>query len=207
MLVVGYLTAYAAAGSGIARGTTVLGVAIGGLSREEAARVLTRELRDEASARVPVTAGSVRRTVDPGRAGLSFDVDATVESAAARTWNPVDLLDALAGGDDVAPVVDVDRPALRAAVDRVGDRVDRAPVRGRRHRQGHDGAGGPAEGRAAPRSGRRPRTRSPTATWTPTGARSRSSCPRRSPSRRSGRVPSTGLWPMSRSPRCPARSR
>ncbi len=130
VLVVGYLTAYAAAGSGIARGTTVLGVAIGGLSREEAARVLTRELRDEASARVPVTAGSVRRTVDPGRAGLSFDVDATVESAAARTWNPVDLLDALAGGDDVAPVVDVDRPALRAAVDRVGDRVDRAPVEG-----------------------------------------------------------------------------
>ena len=130
LLVVGYLTAYAAAGSGIARGTTVLGVAIGGLSREEAARVLTRELRDEASARVPVTAGSVRRTVDPGRAGLSFDVDATVESAAARTWNPVDLLDALAGGDDVAPVVDVDRPALRAAVDRVGDRVDRAPVEG-----------------------------------------------------------------------------
>ena len=130
LLVVGYLTAYAAAGSGIARGTTVLGVAIGGLSREEAARVLTRELRDEASARVPVTAGSVRRTVDPGRAGLSFDVDATVESAAARTWNPLDLLDALAGGDDVAPVVDVDRPALRAAVDRVGDRVDRPPVEG-----------------------------------------------------------------------------
>ncbi|HYJ77924.1 MAG TPA: VanW family protein [Actinomycetes bacterium] len=130
LLVVGYLTAYAAAGSGIARGTTVLGVAIGGLSREEAARVLTRGLRDEASARVPVTAGSVRRTVDPGRAGLSFDVDATVESAAARTWNPLDLLDALAGGDDVAPVVDVDRPALRAAVDRVGDRVDRPPVEG-----------------------------------------------------------------------------
>ncbi len=130
LLVVGYLTAYAAAGSGIARGTTVLGVAIGGLSRQEAARVLTRELRDEASARVPVTAGWVRRTVDPGRAGLSFDVDATVESAAARTWNPVDLLDALAGGDDVAPVVDDERPALRAAVDRVAERVDRAPVEG-----------------------------------------------------------------------------
>ena len=48
VLVAGYLTAYVLAGPGIARGTTVLGVSIGGLSREEAARTLTRELRDEA---------------------------------------------------------------------------------------------------------------------------------------------------------------
>ena len=130
LLVVGYLTAYAAVGPGIARGTTVLGVAIGGLSREEAARVLARELRDEARARVPVTAGPVQRTVAPDRSGLTLDVDATVESAGARTWSPVDLLDALVGGDEVAPVADVDRQALRAAVDRLGDRVDREPVEG-----------------------------------------------------------------------------
>jgi vancomycin resistance protein YoaR len=130
LLVLGYLTAYAAAGSGITRGTTVLGVPIGGLSRAEAVRVLAGELRDDAAARVPVTAGTVQRTVAPARAGLSLDVEATVESARARTWNPVDLLDALVGGDDVAPVVDVDRPALRAAVDRLGDRVDREPVEG-----------------------------------------------------------------------------
>ena len=38
VLVVAWLGLYAAAGSGIARGTTVLGVAIGGQSREQAAR-------------------------------------------------------------------------------------------------------------------------------------------------------------------------
>jgi vancomycin resistance protein YoaR len=130
LLVVGYLTAYAVAGSGIARGATVLGVSIGGLSREEATRVLTRELRDESEARVPVTAGPVQRAVAPARAGLSLDVAATVESAQARTWNPVDLVDALLGGDDVEPVVDVDRTRLRAAMDRLGDRVDRDPTEG-----------------------------------------------------------------------------
>jgi vancomycin resistance protein YoaR len=77
-----------------------------------------------------VTAGSAQRSVAPARSGLSLDVGATVDSARARSWNPADLLDALVGGDDVPPVVDVDRPALRAAVDRLGDRIDREPVEG-----------------------------------------------------------------------------
>jgi vancomycin resistance protein YoaR len=130
VLVVGYLTAYVLAGPGIARGTTVLGVAIGGLSREEAARTLTRELRDEARAPVPVRAGPEARSLRPAGAGLSLDVDGTVDAAGARSWNPADLLDALVGGAEVAPVVSVDRAALTAGVDRLADRVDRAPVEG-----------------------------------------------------------------------------
>ena len=130
VLVLGYLLAYVLAGPGIARGTTVLGVSIGGLSREEAARTLTRELRDEASEPLAVRAGPERRTVRPTAAGLTLDVAATVDSAQARSWNPADLVDALVGGDEVPPVVAVDRAALTAAVDRLADRVDREPVEG-----------------------------------------------------------------------------
>ncbi|HET9945523.1 MAG TPA: VanW family protein [Actinomycetes bacterium] len=130
VVVVGYLAAYVLAGPGIARGTTVLGVSIGGLTREEATRTLTRELRDEARAPVPVRAGSEARSVQPAAAGLSLDVEATVDAAGARSWNPADLLDALVGGDDVPPVVAVDRAALAARLDRLADRVDRAPVEG-----------------------------------------------------------------------------
>ena len=130
VLVAGYLTAYALAGPGIARGTTVLGVSIGGLTREEAVRTLTRQLRDEARAPVPVQAGPEVGSVRPAAAGLSLDVAATVDAAGARSWDPADLLDALVGGDEVPPVVAVDRAALAARVGRLADRVDRAPVEG-----------------------------------------------------------------------------
>ena len=66
----------------------------------------------------------------PARAGLSIDVPATVATAQARCWNPWHLLDALTGGDEVEPVVAVDRARLRAAVDRLAARVDRDTVEG-----------------------------------------------------------------------------
>lgn len=126
-----WAVAWVAAGPGISRGTTVLGVPIGGQSPAEAARTLERELRDEARAKVPLTAGPRDAgALAPRRAGLSLDVDATVEAARARSLNPLELLDALFGADEVEPVVVVDRPALRAAVDRVADRVDREAVDG-----------------------------------------------------------------------------
>ena len=121
---------YAVAGSGIADGTTVLGVDVGGQSRTAATATLTRELRDEARSPVPVRVGNLSRSVRPARAGLSIDVPATVATAQARSWNPFHLLDALAGGDEVEPVVAVDRARLRAAVDRLAARVDRDTVEG-----------------------------------------------------------------------------
>lgn len=125
-----YAAAYVVAGPGIARGTTVLGVPIGGQSREQAVRTLERELSDEARAPLPVRAGTAQREVPPGEAGLSLDVAATVDAALARSWDPVALADAVLGGDEVEPVVSVDRPALRAAVDRLADEVDRDAVEG-----------------------------------------------------------------------------
>jgi len=125
-----YVAAYVLAGPGIARGTTVLGVPIGGQSRAEAAARLERELRDEARAPMVVRAGATETRVAPGRAGLSLDISATVEQAQARSWNPLELADALVGGDEVAPVVAVDHDALRLEVDRLAGRLDGDPVDG-----------------------------------------------------------------------------
>jgi vancomycin resistance protein YoaR len=126
-----YGAAWAAVGSGVARGTTVLGVPIGGLSVTDATRTLDRELADEAAARVVVAVGPREVTVDPSRAGLALDPAATVASAPSRSWNPVELVDALVGGDEVAPVAAVDRAALSRAVDRLAERLDRPAVDGR----------------------------------------------------------------------------
>ena len=66
----------------------------------------------------------------PRRAGLSLDVDATVAAAQARSWNPLDLVAAVTGGEEVAPVAAVDRAALRAAVDGLAGTVDQPAVEG-----------------------------------------------------------------------------
>jgi vancomycin resistance protein YoaR len=127
---VAWVGLYVTAGSGIAKGTTVLGVPIGGQSPAQAAATLERELGDEARAPIPVRADDAQAEVRPARAGLSLDVEATVAAAGARSWNPLDLVDALAGGDEVAPVPAVDRAALASAVDRLAARVDRPRVEG-----------------------------------------------------------------------------
>jgi vancomycin resistance protein YoaR len=130
LLVVAYVLAWVAVGPGVARGTTVLGVPIGGLSTAEAARTLDRELADEATAKIAVRAGSREVTIAPRRAGLALDAAATAESAPSRSWNPAELVDALLGDDEVAAVAAVDRGALREAVRRLAGRVDRPAVDG-----------------------------------------------------------------------------
>jgi vancomycin resistance protein YoaR len=128
--VVAWIGLYVAAGSGIAKGTTVLGVPIGGQSRAQAAATLERELADEAGTPIPLRLGDARARLAPQHAGLALDADATAQAAGSRSWNPVHLLGALFGGEEVAPVAAVDRGALRAAVDKLAQRVDRPRVEG-----------------------------------------------------------------------------
>jgi vancomycin resistance protein YoaR len=125
-----YLAAYVLAGPGVLRGATVLGVAIGGQSRSQAVATLQRELADGARAPLPVRAGSQRDEVDPRKAGLALDADATVESSMARTWNPVGLARALVGGTEVEPAVATDEAALRSAVEELAGRLDREAADG-----------------------------------------------------------------------------
>jgi vancomycin resistance protein YoaR len=127
---VAWVGLYVAAGSGIAKGTTVLGVPIGGQSRSQAAATLERELRDESRAPIPVRADDARAELRPARSGLSLDVQATVAAAGARSWNPLHLLGSFFGDQEVDPVPAVDRDALRTAVDKLAQRVDRPQVEG-----------------------------------------------------------------------------
>jgi vancomycin resistance protein YoaR len=139
LVVVAWIGLYLAAGPGIARGTTVRGVNIGGLAGDQAAAILTRELRADTRRPIPVRVAGAHAVVHPGRAGLSFDVDATLSAARARGWNPVHLLRAVFGGHEVAPVVAVDRARLRVAVDRLAVKLHRDRVEGS-VRFGRDGA-------------------------------------------------------------------
>ena len=122
-----WTAAYAAAGSGVPRGTTVLGVSIGGLDPAQAQRRLDRALADRTAEPVAVRVGDDDFEVDPVRAGLGVDVAATVDRAEGRTWNPAGLWRALTGGGPVEPVTTAEDAALAAAMASLAERADEAP--------------------------------------------------------------------------------
>ncbi|GAB7191739.1 VanW family protein [Kineococcus sp. NUM-3379] len=148
----GYCGAAVATAGEVPRGTTVAGVDVGGLTRQEASLRLAGAADSLATAPVPLrVAGAgepVDTTLDPAAAGLRLDVDATLEELTGSSWDPRVLWHHAAGGWDAEPVTTVDRPALERAVQAVAQRVDTAPVEGSvTFAEGRAVAGQAAEGR------------------------------------------------------------
>ncbi|MFI6853907.1 VanW family protein [Streptomyces sp. NPDC050416] len=120
-----YLAGLMLTGGEIDSGTTVRGVEIGGLSRAEAVRKLERHL-DAAGARdIRVKVGDRMGTVDPRRAGLSFDAEETVDRAARTGAGPVSVIGGFfRSGGAVEPVVRLDEDKARAALGQVAKGLD-----------------------------------------------------------------------------------
>ena len=98
----------------VPRGTRVLGVDVGAKSRAEATRALTDAFGDRTAEPVAVALDGKTVPVKPESVGMTLDVEATVEAAAAgatRLW----------GERVVAPVIRLDQAllekALRARID------------------------------------------------------------------------------------------
>ncbi len=107
----------------IPRQVTVLGITIGGLSREEAKQALAEGLAQRAEELAqPITVKIEDRpaTLQPQDVGLAVDVDATIAKA-AKVWpNPIK---AFAGRTEVRPVVTVDASRLVAALKPTADAI------------------------------------------------------------------------------------
>jgi len=123
-----YLIALVSTGSGIPRGTTVMGASIGGMSQTEAKLALTKQF--DAKAKAPITVTSGRKTFDiiPADAGLSYDVDATLTQAAEHTYNPIALIGNFFTQRTLDPVVLVDKDSLNAQVDGIATVVDHPSI-------------------------------------------------------------------------------
>jgi vancomycin resistance protein YoaR len=131
VLVVGYGAAFAFAGDKIPGDTTVLGIPIGGLSKDDAKTKLAAGLKDRMSAPIALKADESKFTVAPADAGLSVDVDATVDAAGAgRSLAPGRIWHALTGGDAVDPVVAKDDARLKTAIDKLAAQVNRPATEG-----------------------------------------------------------------------------
>ncbi len=128
IVLVGYVAAFVAVGSGVPRGTSVAGVTIGGLEPAAAATTLDRAVAPRAES-VTVSVDGRRTELPAGSVGLAFDAEASVAAAGQRSANPVVLFRQLFG-QDVAPAVAVDDARLTGRLQRLARGFDDAPRQG-----------------------------------------------------------------------------
>ena len=128
ILIALYVAAIVVTGGGVRAGTTVNGVNIGGLSRDEAVAALNDSVGTLAAKPLKVRAGEQQIQVDPAAAGLAFDAEATVDQASGRTLNPLAMIGSLAGTHELDPVITVDSAKLDSQVTQLAVAVDEPAV-------------------------------------------------------------------------------
>ncbi|GAB3180588.1 hypothetical protein [Streptomyces incanus] len=107
--------------SDVPKGTTVLGVDIGGGTRDEAVKTLDRALADRLEKPLKLAVGDKTVELEPDKAGLQLDTDATIGAAARSDYNPVSVIGSLFGDSRVVdPVIPVDEEKLHAALEAAG---------------------------------------------------------------------------------------
>ncbi|MEW2127708.1 hypothetical protein AB0891_28755 [Streptomyces sp. NPDC007259] len=103
--------------SDVPKGTTVLGVDIGGGTKEDGVEKLDAALAKRAATPLKLSVDGKEAQLAPDKAGLSLDSQATVRSAAGSDYNPVSVIGSLFGGErTVEPVLPVDEEKLGVAL-------------------------------------------------------------------------------------------
>lgn len=106
--------------SDVPKGTSVLGVDIGGGTRDEAVKKLNSALDKRAKEPLKLSIDGEDATLEPEQSGLSLDGQATVREAAGSDYNPVSVIGSLFGQQrEIDPVLLTDDEKLRDSLERV----------------------------------------------------------------------------------------
>ncbi|MGY1703351.1 VanW family protein [Geodermatophilus sp. SYSU D00697] len=116
------------AGGDVPRNTVIAGVDVGGLSPAAASERLENELAPRVGADHVVVADDVELPLSPAAAGVTLDVERTVDAVDDQPLNPWTRLVTLFSERAVEPVLAVQDDALGAQVEAIAAQVDRAPV-------------------------------------------------------------------------------
>ncbi|MET7456413.1 hypothetical protein ABZT03_31935 [Streptomyces sp. NPDC005574] len=104
--------------SDVPKGTTVLGVDIGGGTRDDAVKKLDDAFGGRVNKALKLSVDGDTVALKPDQAGLQFDTQATVRAAAQSDYNPVSVIGSLFGNHRVVdPVMPVDEEKLHAALE------------------------------------------------------------------------------------------
>ncbi|MGW4286564.1 hypothetical protein ACWEIK_06475 [Streptomyces sp. NPDC004673] len=105
----------------VPKGTTVLGLDIGGGTRDDAVKKLDDTFRDRVNKPLQLSVGGGNVALTPDKAGLQFDYQATVAEAAKSDYNPLSVIGSLFGQKRVVqPVTPVDEEKLQVALQQAG---------------------------------------------------------------------------------------
>lgn len=106
----------------VPKGTTVLGVDIGGSSRDQAVAKLDAALQERTKAPLVLRVGDAEQKLTPESAGLGIDTAESVRSAMGSDYNPVSVIGSLFGGSrEVDPAMVDDEDKLRAQLQEIAD--------------------------------------------------------------------------------------
>ena len=111
----------------VPRGTTVGGVAIGGMTEEQAEQRLRIDLGDEVREPVIVNAGNMSSTIQPSQSGLQVDWGATVDQAGRQPLNPIERVRSLFEEREVGIISAVADGPFNRAMDRLSRDLTRDP--------------------------------------------------------------------------------
>lgn len=101
--------------SDVPKGTTVLGVDIGGGTRDDAVVKLNKAFDSRVNKDLKLSVDGKTVTLKPEQAGLQFDMQSTVSTAAHSDYNPVSVIGSLFGNHRIVdPVMPVDEEKLHA---------------------------------------------------------------------------------------------
>ncbi|MEU9388246.1 hypothetical protein AB0D38_48340, partial [Streptomyces sp. NPDC048279] len=107
--------------SDVPKGTTVLGVDIGGGTRDDAVKKLDDAFGSRVNKPLKLSVDGKAVSLPPDQAGLQFDMQSTVEQAAESDYNPVSVIGSLFGQKRVVePAMPVDEEKLQAALKGLG---------------------------------------------------------------------------------------
>jgi hypothetical protein len=105
--------------SDVPKGTTVLGVDIGGGTRDEAVKKLDDAFGARVNKALKLSVDGTTVSLKPDQAGLQFNAQDTVRAAAGSDYNPVSVIGSLFGQQRVVePAMPVDAEKLQAALER-----------------------------------------------------------------------------------------
>ncbi|MFF8715670.1 hypothetical protein ACF07T_30200 [Streptomyces sp. NPDC015184] len=103
--------------SEVPKGTTVLGVDIGGGTKDDGVAKLDAALGKRAEAPLQLSVAGKKTELVPDKAGLALDSQTTVRAAAGSDYNPVSVIGSLFGNKrNVDPVIPVDEEKLGVAL-------------------------------------------------------------------------------------------
>jgi vancomycin resistance protein YoaR len=123
-----YLWLVLSTGTTIHPGTSVSGIAIGGMSRDEAIETLQRRVGSDARKHFTLVAGEEEFRLSPKELGLRLRLPATVDQAIGRSWNPVTAFQNRFATTELAPLVEVDDATLDAGIANLARSIDTPPI-------------------------------------------------------------------------------